>query len=935
MSWFSVKTPPEPSWDDLGKKISRSDVTEWDDLGKKEGSSWERAALVTSQGFNQGLATALGSPVDLINFAMRKIGAPTSERPFFGSRHLNELSEALGLSGIEVRTRLERYLNRIGIEVGANAPLMIPMLRYANKLAQAERLGVPLREVGKVGKAVRDVLLPMGRSPGKAFLGETMAAASAGGGAAAGQEFEEEWTGEKPGPVGEMVGQVVGPLVSGGVSALTPGGLIKRGLRVGAQRYNPEAIKKAAQSKVGAALHKIVSENRPAFNRAQVLRKKMPGFEPSVAEATGVPSLLLTQEALEKTLTGTNLDKMVKRRSDNLSAIDAYASSSAPVGVDNPLLIVDAANGRLFRTRQKLSGRIKGLRTEQRRYGTDVSNLKIDRVSSGSDIRKALTESMRERSAQMTALAEELGVNRIDLSALKDGQLAEDTKNIANLYRKYVEDRLGAGTVDLADKLGLLDIPLVTDPAQPVTFGFLKTLRENVSRDFIAAASGANVNRAEVSLLGRMKGRIDELVAKLGDEIGEPDLAKNYNLFRKEYLKNFITVFDEGVALKARQSGDKGFYLTPDENVASLFFGRDSKKGSLSAARKWLDVFPPGSAYGSKMESVMTSVILDDLSRSVVKDGVVVPDALRRWGVAHKEVLGVLGFDPEAFTTGSSFPFLPWADEIVKRIETMQIRKRKVENSILARMLKNPSIPPDQFISDALKNPKKLQSLLRSVKGVPEARAALKRAAWAGASQIQDPGEMFRYISANEDALSRILSPEHVRNLKDIQIARAIATAVEKTGGQPLTSDPFLGFEGATGITVDSASNRLLQMHMRQIGMKYLVSNFIARYIRRYTRNHFDNSMREALYDADLAKDLALFTSPRLTLRPAWQDKGARRINSRLFNLGIQARTSVMTQESEEDQSASKTRRNSFKDSSWRGGLDEFSPKPLEATYGE
>lgn len=866
----------------LGKEVKEGGLGS---LGEEQETSLIRLSTLPFQGFNEGLATTLGAPVDVINFAMRKIGLPSSKRPFFGSRQLNELSEALGISGMEARTRLERYLKRVGFEVGANAPLMLPVLRAAGKLSQAERMGRPLREVGAVRETGREMLRRIGRSPGGATVGENVAAAGAGAGAAISQDI-------KPDSVGaEMAGQLVGSIIP----SIAPTGLIRRqATRVGKsvfQRIQPEAMRKSAQSKTGEVLQGIVSENFPAFEEAQAFRQKIPGFDPSLAEATRAPSLIRAQEALESTLSGTDLDSMIARRQANLNAIDDYVSLSAPEGLDNPQLVVDAANNRLLRTKQKLSADIGDLGEARIQHGEGVSSLKIDRVSTGNDIRNSLRESMRERSAQMTVRAEELGVNRIDLRGLAGGQLAEDTKDIANLYGKYIKDRLGSETVDLADKLGLLDIPPVTDPAQPVTFGFLKTLRENVSRDYIAAASGANVNRAEVSLLGRMKSRIDELVGKLGDEIGEPDLAANYDKFRKEYLEDFINVFDEGVAIKSRQLGAKGFYLTPDENVASLFFGPDSKKGALSAARKWMDVFGP------EKSSAMSEIILDDLSRSVVKDGVVDPKAVRRWASSHKEVLGVLGFDPDIFTA----KHILIEDGIVSRISKTKTRQRKVENSILARMMKNPSIPPDQIISDALKNPKKLQTLLRSVKGVPEAMAALKRAAWAEASKIQDPGEMFRYISDNDVALSRILSPDHVRNLKDIQIARTISNAVEQTGGQPLTFDPFSGFERATGFTVDSASNRLLQMHMRQIGLKYLASNAIARYIRRFTRNHAEVAMREALYDADIAKEWSLLTKPTITFRTKLQDKVARRLNTRLFNLGIQSRTRAMTLELKED----------------------------------
>jgi len=866
----------------LGEEIKPD---EFSGLGEAQEPTLVRLGKMFFGNFNEGLAVGLGLPVDLVNFGLQKVGLG-SDKPFFGSRQLTEFAGAVGLTAPEARTRLERMIGRVGLEVGAGAPFAALGLAGAGRAAQTARTTSRAVPTGRpVREGVRATLERMGRAPGGAAVGEGVAMTGAGTGAAVAQEVA-------PGsPGAEITGQLVGSVVP----SLTPLGFLRRA-GVGAvrkirsaprdipalvPRFSPEARATATRAVIGETVEPIVREAGESVAQAQRIQKEIPGLDLSLAETTRSPSLIRTQEVLEGAASGTDLDKMIARRQKNLTAVDEFARKSAPEGVDNPQLVVDAANRRVLRTKERVGAAKARLGERRTQAGERVNALRIDRESTGQSIRNALNERMRERSAAMTKRAQDLGVNDINLEAVAGGELANETKQLAKLYRTFLGERLGPKTVFMAEKLGLMDIR----KKGPITFGFLKTLRESVVRDYIAAASGQNVNRAEVALLGKIRTRVDDLIDSLGNEIGDPDLASRYSQFRKEYFDNFISVFDQGAALKARQLGAKGFFVTPDENVADAFFRPDKAMGSLAAARKFKEVF------GNSMDSAMEEVILDKMSRAVIKEGQADPRLLRKFAADHKEVMAALGMDADGLIAEP----LRVENEIAQRLGRLEARKRKVENSILARTIHNPSVPPEKIISDAVRDPRKMQSLLRSVQGVPEAQNALKRAVWAEASGIQDPRDMLDFIVANQKTLKMAFGNKHIDDLKKIQVARSIVNAVRAPAGQSVEPQSVLNqLREHTGFTADSLSNRILQVHLRQIGTKFFFANAISRFISRFTQRNFQESMREVLYNPALADEWAKLTRPGFILNVPKFQLPARRINSRLFNLGLTSRTEAL-----------------------------------------
>jgi hypothetical protein len=156
-------------------------------------------------GVNTGLAGVVGAPVDLVNAGLNVFGAG-SQYPIGGSESIRDVMDAtLGrLKTDETMftegpdTTTGRILHRTGQELGATA---IP---GAGLVGAGMRTALPA--VRQAPTMARTFLEPIGRSPGRAVAGETLAATGAGLGAGVAREAAPD------NMAFEMAGQLAGGL---------------------------------------------------------------------------------------------------------------------------------------------------------------------------------------------------------------------------------------------------------------------------------------------------------------------------------------------------------------------------------------------------------------------------------------------------------------------------------------------------------------------------------------------------------------------------------------------------------------------------------------------------------------------------------------------------------------------------------------------------
>lgn len=189
----------------------------------------------TMSGLNEGMAGAIGAPVDLINAGMRKIGIG-SDYPIGGSQSVADLFQLISGGNAITETppqgMAQTILRRGAKEVGAAVPTAVSMAMLAPQKAVAA--------APTLFNAGRDVLADIGTAfradPVKFAASE--AAAAAGGGAAAGTTslaFPDNATADT---VAQIVGALGGSLAANTVERLAT--------KIPKGPTTPEALKSAA-----------------------------------------------------------------------------------------------------------------------------------------------------------------------------------------------------------------------------------------------------------------------------------------------------------------------------------------------------------------------------------------------------------------------------------------------------------------------------------------------------------------------------------------------------------------------------------------------------------------------------------------------------------------------------------------------------------------
>lgn len=801
------------------------------------------------EGFNEGLAGILGFPVDAVNNLPRVLNilpgeqgiGPMSDYPVGGSAMFRDALEGIGsLGNFEADTRGERIIRRTGQELGAAAVPAAGAIAAAPRLAQA---GANTLRGSFFG--------PIANAPGRASLGETAAAAGAGVGAGIAREAA-------PGSMSaEMAGQIIGGL-SPTVFANLPASLATRAANRAVQTLSPAAQERAGRQAIGDYLGNEFTGMGPRLTEAQRLRQEMPGFNPTIGEATGRRSLVRAQTDLESRASGGALEDLVRRRDATERAVSDFAARRAPEGVSSPEYVVDTASGRVEGVRGAIASDIQALGGE--RGGVASQLPQADRAAAGAAIRERLNAVRDQRREQMTALANELGINDLDVS-VDFRNAAEDIANDFAPASRF-EDMSNYPRV-------LSQIAEAADGE--VTLADLKALRERVSDDLIDAMGAANPSRRQIRILSQLKARVDQVFDDIAAEAA-PGVAENLRQFRAAYFDQYIRPFEQGAAYRVRNRGGTGFYQTPDERVADAFFSPDAP----SNARQFTEIL----GGDDQAMAAMEAVVLDSLRRSAVTDGVIDPAKYQRWLDRHASVLDQL--PPSVRARVSSIQRAD--DAVLGRVAELGSRERAIGEARLVRQLdgyRRQSLTAEQVIGNALRDERNMRDLVATLDGDPEAMAALRRVVWDQAS-TGSASDISRFLTDNRETLSHVLTDQHMSDLQDIALARGMLENAPRPSGSAELPRVGSDVERLIGQGIPQLSSRIFAFKSGRMQRGYLVVDTVLRGLRGRAQVAADDALRGALYDPEVARTLAeAIDTAQLT------PEKARRLQTLLIRLGV------------------------------------------------
>ena len=409
------------------------------------------------------------------------------------------------------------------------------------------------------------------------------------------------------------------------------------------------------------------------------------------------------------------------------------------------------------------------------------------------------------------------------------------------------------------------------NPRRTITFRDLKLLRERVGDDLRDAMSAANPSRKKIRTLRALRERLDGVI----DDVvrnADPELAHNYRIFREEYFKTVIEPFEQGAAFKVRARDGRGFFRTPDEQVMRAFFA----PGDVTAVRQFKRVF------GDDAEAMqaMAATAMDSLRQAVVRDGVIQPRLLDAWLRRHRSVLDEL---PELSRSVASVKTTN--DALLARAGQLEARKKLVQDSLLMRRISSymsGAATAEGVIAGAVRDPRLMRNLVSSVRGEPDAMAALRRHVWDTAANLP-PDRLRAFMRENGLSLRQVLSGQHMKDLDRIQRARAmIARSAAPEGGAPRPTEAATRLGDILGTPAPQIESRTFAAASGRTAVRWVANMMLFRFMRQRSLAAREALFRAALYDPAVARELAAMTMVGRV--PAAR---ARRLHIWLFNAGL------------------------------------------------
>lgn len=189
------------------ERYQKKDRKPWEKYAPANSASEGQTAPVLEQGrgflpfLNQGIASALGAPVDIVNLGLGAIGAPVSETPFLGSRSISNAMGGVGVQVAEPTAQPQTIGEYAARGLGGAAGFMLP---GAGAVGLASRAASPVAQ-----GAAQTIAAPFLSTPARALTAEALAGAGAG----VGEQVGGNLSGGNP--YGEVAGALIGGLAGG------------------------------------------------------------------------------------------------------------------------------------------------------------------------------------------------------------------------------------------------------------------------------------------------------------------------------------------------------------------------------------------------------------------------------------------------------------------------------------------------------------------------------------------------------------------------------------------------------------------------------------------------------------------------------------------------------------------------------------------------
>lgn len=585
-----------------------------------------RTAGVVGGGFNRGLATLAGLPVDIANRLPQLINllpgeqgvGPISERPVGGAASIQQGIEGLGLGGVareDLRGPGEKILGRLTEELGASA---LPIAGLANRARRGIEAASP------IGRMLDEAFVrPFQVAPGKTAATEAALAAGAGGGAGLANQLAEG-AGIEPSAVTDILGALAGSVTTGG--ALTAGrGAAQLGLQAGEIAGKVTGLGTPDTSSVRGAVGQTLAEsatdprNLPArIAEGQALASDIPGLQPTAAIAANDPGLQAL-EVIRQSTGPRTAGEFRQRATETNQALTRALADVTPSAAD------DAA------TRQALTSRVERLETAleestaRRQTAVGEAQARVEPPQTAQEAGAAIRGEVEAERAGLIQAREEF--TSPSLKAALASKEKVDAQPVVDLIdAKLKTDKREAVVSALTNarkKLFKAELDPEGEAVLDDSVAGLFETRKAIN-DLIAGRGETSTGRFAQKELKEVRDALDAQIAAVDENFGQ-----FIEGFREKSRP--INLLEEGRTGRVLERAKlTGTVALPESEVAREFF--TGGKGSPEAIQEFVR------KVGDRAQAVegLRSAALVDAKKAFDQGG---EKALKKWLTKHEDAL--------------------------------------------------------------------------------------------------------------------------------------------------------------------------------------------------------------------------------------------------------------------------------------------------------
>ena len=600
----------------------------------------------------------------------------------------------------------------------------------------------------------------------------------------------------------------------------------------------------------------------------------------TTAEETLSPGIAAQQADVESKVAGAEIDKVVKRRANNINAMDETLSNVVPK-TDKPFTIfIDKRQKTIKPIVSKLEDQITAAEG-QAKIVTESIKAKTPKDISGQALRneietaqfkgakKAVSELNSIPAANQVAEVEVLE----NLSALTAREFETGTQpviltKINKKINQYLPTEKSVKKVAFNPNTKQIDKSnetIIIPPAKELKNQDLFDIWLSASMEETKLIGDAGIDVAnKLQRLSQIKGTVFKALQKNLENV--PEGSKFF-----DELKTYISKFEEGVIVQLRDKKPAG-YPIKNEAVADSFF----QPNNVEAMKKFINVF------GENPNAVanMKDAILDRLANEAInpETSLINTDYYKQFLTKYDSALKELAKIDPAFVEGlNKTPSAFGA--ISERLATLIKRKAFVQGENLKTTLnifggeskKFNFGSVDEYVNAALANPKLMSNITERVmkadageswtKAVTEELTKLRVNPKTGTISEKEIKNMENFLEKNEQSLKTLYNTmgkgyeKHFNNLKIIVDGfKRVNFVVPPKGTGAQT--PAEQIKELFGTGPDQIWSRAFAVQSGRTGIKFTLLEQFNRFLNKTGLNHFDKVMKKATNDPEFAKTL-------------------------------------------------------------------------------